>query len=178
MTHGPFARVLVPVEFEAANEHEIAADRSIEVGKDHWIALARPTVQALRLAAKLAAGGTVHLVHATPDLLSTAVYGGPEGTWLPASTVDELNRTAMRQSEIVLQKAAVAHCAGVKTVCEAGAGAPLDVILGAAREHPPDAIVLAASTRGRVRRVLLGSTADKVIRQSICPVIVVPSGIE
>ena len=41
-----------------------------------------------------------------------------------------------------------------------------------------EAIVLAVSARHRVSRAFLGTTADKVIRLSPCPVVVVPSGIE
>jgi nucleotide-binding universal stress UspA family protein len=176
MTGAPFRRVLVPVEFETTRDAELATDRSVKVGERDWVALGPWSVQALELAARLAAGGEVWLVHATPDLLDYAVYGGPEGTWVPTASIDALNEAARRQATAVLDKLAARYCRGVDVRIHVQAGKPVPVILELAHEHPPDAIVLAASSRGRVKRALLGSTADKIIRQSFCPVVVVPAG--
>ncbi len=178
MTEAAFRRVLVPVEFETAGDAEIDPDRVVKVDERDYVAFGPCTLQALELAAKLAAGGEVWLVHATPDFLDYAVYGGPEGTWVPVASIEALNQKAREQSERVLRSIAAKHCPGVELQIHVEAGKPLRVILDLARQHPPDAIVLAASSRGRFRRALLGSTADKIIRQAFCPVVVIPAGSE
>jgi nucleotide-binding universal stress UspA family protein len=176
MAEGVFNRVLVPVEFEVAKDKEIAADRTVEVEPDKWVVVGRPTVQALKLAARMAAGGEVRLCHAAPDLRRAVLYGGPQSTWFRHGNLASLERDAADQSIKVLRRFGEQHCPGVTLAYDVGCGPVLDVILDAARAHPPDAIVMAASGRGVVQRAVLGSVADKVIRQATCPVIVVPVG--
>jgi nucleotide-binding universal stress UspA family protein len=149
MAAAPFRRVLVPVEFETAGDAEVAPDRVVKVGDRDWVSFGPWTIAALELAARLTEGG---------------------------ESIDRLNETARVQSQSVLERIATRHCPGVDVRVQVATGKPLAVILDLAKQHPPDAIVLAASSRGRVRRALLGSTADKIIRQAFCPVVVVPSG--
>ena len=176
MGDGAFKRVLVPVEFEGAGQTEIAADRAVEVAKDKWVVVGTPTVQAMKLASRLAAGGEVRLCHAAPDLRRAVTYGGPDSTWFRQGSLISLEREAADQSLLVLRRLGELHCPGVTLGYDVSCGPALDVILEAAKAHPPDAIVMAASGRGRVRRAVLGSIADKVIRQAVCPVVVVPCG--
>jgi len=165
---GVFHKILVPVEFEAPESNELALDRAVAVGDHEWVAVGVPTVRALELAARLARGGEVCIVHATPDFRDYA-------TWMPPARIDELDGDASHYSTTVLQRIAERYCTDVTLHYVIRSGKPLDVILDAARTHASDAIVLAASSRHRVNRAFLGSTADKVIRQSTCPVLVVPS---
>jgi nucleotide-binding universal stress UspA family protein len=168
MNPGVFQRVLVPVEFVATPENEIAVDRSVQVGDHEWVSVNEWTVRALELAARMARGGEVCVVHATPEFTDYA-------TWMSPKSVTELDDAARTHSTALI--AAVArHCVGVTIRQIIRPGRALDVILEAAKEHRVDAIVLAASPRHRVSRAFLGSTADKVIRQASCPVVVVPSG--
>ncbi|MEZ4430073.1 MAG: universal stress protein [Nannocystaceae bacterium] len=169
MNAGVFHKVLAPIEFEPVKAGELALDRAVQVSKDEWVTVAEWTARALGLAARLAAGGEVFLVHATHDFTDYA-------TWMPPARLSELNDGASRYSTNVLEPIARRHCPGVTLRYVVKPGNALDVILETAREHSVDAIVLAASTRRRVSRAFLGSTADKVIRQSPCPVVVVPSG--
>ncbi|MEZ4447922.1 MAG: universal stress protein [Nannocystaceae bacterium] len=169
MNPGVFQRVLVPVEFVATPEAEIAADRSVEVGDNEWVSVNAWTVQALELAARLARGGEVCVVHATPEFTDYA-------TWMSPRNVNELDDAARTYSTKLLEVVARRHCAGVTIRQVIKPGRALDVILDAAKELGADAIVLAASARRRVNRAFLGSTADKVIRQASCPVVVLPSG--
>ena len=171
-TATPFSRVLVPLELVLAqedSEHEVRAGglrvelppavrRTLEFGA----ALARPN-------------GTIRLVHATPTLTTAGLYGGPEGTWMPATTVQELDQQARDSSMAVLRDLAQQFCAEVAAEIESTPTTPTDLILDQARTWKADVIVLATSGRGRARRFFLGSTADKVIRQAPCPVLVVPS---
>lgn len=52
-------------------------------------------------------------------------------------------------------------------------GAPVDVILEQAIEHDADLIVMGTHGRRGVRRLILGSVAEQVLRQAPCPVLTV-----
>lgn len=52
-------------------------------------------------------------------------------------------------------------------------GSPLTEIVDAAKDWPADLIVIGSHGRGGVRRALLGSVAEGVMRQAPCPVLVV-----
>ena len=95
---------------------------------------------------------------------------------MSATRITELDRDASNYSKTVIATIAEQHCTGVTLRYVIKTGKPLDVILEAAREQSSDVIVVAASARHRVNRAFLGSTVDKLIRQSTCPVLVVPSG--
>lgn len=167
--NGVFGKVVVPVELEPAEPGQLALDRSVEVGDHDWMSVGEATVRALELAARMAKGGDVYVVHATPDFRSYA-------TWMPPARITELDAAASKTTTQVLSAIAERHCTGVTLHYVIAPGKPLDVVLTAAAQHSADAIVLAASTRRSVSRAFLGSTTDKVIRQAICPVLVVPAG--
>jgi len=52
-------------------------------------------------------------------------------------------------------------------------GVPFQVVTDVAREAQTDLIVLSTHGRTGIRRVLLGSTAERVLRHAPCPVLVV-----
>lgn len=52
-------------------------------------------------------------------------------------------------------------------------GAPSDEIVKAAKEWPADLIVIGSHGRGGIKRALVGSVAEGVMRQAPCPVLVV-----
>ena len=52
-------------------------------------------------------------------------------------------------------------------------GKPADQILAAAREWDADVIVIGTHGRSGVSRLVLGSTAESVVRHAACPVLVV-----
>lgn len=172
---GEFNDVLVPVSFEVVDPDATPPPEAIEVRTAHHVQVSRATIQALELAARLAKGGRVRLVHATPDLAHLSIYGGPEGSWFPVDSAQDLHRLTEHRSRAVLEVLAERHLSGAGVVeYTVAPGAPTTVILTAAERHRPDAIVLAASGRGALRRAFTGSTANKIIRQAQCPVIVIP----
>ncbi|MBC8073626.1 MAG: universal stress protein [Deltaproteobacteria bacterium] len=166
---GVFRSVLVPVEFETPEPDEIAPDRTVEVGDHDLVAIGECTKRALELTARLASGGEVFIVHAIREFASYA-------TWTTPTRMRELEDDASRSARTVLAAIAAQYCRGVTLRYVIEPGNALDIILAVAAQRSPEAIVLAASARGRVHRALLGSTADKVIRQASCPVVVVPHG--
>jgi nucleotide-binding universal stress UspA family protein len=54
-------------------------------------------------------------------------------------------------------------------------GKPADEVIGAAREWQADLIVIGTHGRSGVSRLMLGSTAESVLRHATCPVMVVKS---
>lgn len=166
-----FARVLVPLEFQpVASDHPDATEAG-----GHTIALPNSVRRCLELGANLVGAGTLRLVHATPSLTDSSIYGSPEGTWIPDESLRELDARAQRAALKVLGDLGRRFAPTAKLELRAIPGVPTDVILEQATQFVPDVIVLATSGRGRAKRFFLGSTADKVIRQANCPVMVVPN---
>ena len=52
-------------------------------------------------------------------------------------------------------------------------GSPVGEVVKAAKDWPADLIVIGSHGRGGIRRALLGSVAEGVMRQAPCPVLVV-----
>lgn len=171
MTMKPFERVLIPVEFFAANPGE---DHAVNAG-GHWINLTDAIRQCLEMGANLAGEtGLIRLLHATPSFVDAGLYGGVDGTWIPDSSLRDLDKKSKDTATEVLKAIAEMIIPNTKVEVAAAAGVPVDVVLRHAEAFDPSVIVLATSGRGPARRFFLGSTADKVIRQSHCPVMVMP----
>ncbi len=170
-----FDRVLVPLEFDHGADADEPGCRTIRTERGGAFVLGHDSCRALVMAQKLAEGGEVWLVHAVPDVLSYPVFGGPDGFGVPLDDVRELNDAACANAEDALGKIGE-DVFGVTVKVHVGLGSALPVILDAIGKSKADAVVMAASSRGRVRRALLGSTADKVIRRAQCPVVVLPAG--
>jgi nucleotide-binding universal stress UspA family protein len=94
---------------------------------------------------------------------------------LSPQVLQEVHQAAHKASVSALESLAAKLCVGVNTVLEARPGVALSVILEEAEKHQIDLIVLAASGRSRVARFFVGSTADRVIREANCPVLVIPA---
>ncbi len=169
MNAGVFRRVLIPVEFGPLRGTELAPERSVRVGPDEWIAVSESTTKALEMGARLALGGDVYVIHAIAEFIAHA-------NWMTPSGASELDEGARADAIKVLGEVARQRCCGVTRHLLTEVGRPLEVILGAAAQCGAEAIVLAASARHRVQRAVLGSTVDKVVRRSPCPVMVVPAG--
>lgn len=166
---GVFTRVLVPVEFATVPKGATTDGEIVQVNAEDATAIGPFTIDALELAAKLAAGGEVWLVHAHHDFSEYAMVISPDA-------VDALDTGVTRYATKVLKAAAERHCPGVEARFVVEPGAALEVILRVAAREGVEAIALAASSRGRWNRAFHGSTADKLIRRAPCPVVVVPSG--
>jgi universal stress protein A len=114
--------------------------------------------------------GRLHLLHVVPDVLHTP--------WMvQAAGVDfELLQQRWRDDAWKQLRAFVAtqrlDPGGLTTAVVVGA--PHAEIVRYASEHAADAIVLGSHGHSSVRRFVLGSVADRVIRQASCPVLVVP----
>jgi nucleotide-binding universal stress UspA family protein len=130
------------------------------------------TPDALDAALALAAadaGSRIHLLHVVPSAAPPLWTDEPsaldlrvvEQAWTD-SALDQLAKLAASQS---LDPARVTTAVVV--------GAPANEIVRYAEEHRADVIVLGSHGHGLVRRFLLGSVADKMVRQAPCAVLVV-----
>jgi nucleotide-binding universal stress UspA family protein len=170
-----FRRILVPVDFAEADEGD-ATDPSVIVEvHGHRIAFATSSVRAVQLASGLAraSGGKLRFIHATPPMQTSSIYTGPVA--VPAQIIDEIHTRARTTSEAALDELAKAHSQGLDVEVVVTPANAIAMVLEHARTWNADLVVMAASGRSRVARFFVGSTADRVIRQADCPVLVVPS---
>lgn len=142
-----FRCVLVPVDF---SEHSSAA---LELA----IELAR------------AAGGTIHLLHAYELPLGTIP---PYGISVPESLLAQVRDAAARRLEKAAHKVAAA---GGSCETHVVHGAATEVVLDAARELGANLVVMGTRGLTGLKHVLLGSVAERTLRQAPCPVLVVPT---
>lgn len=84
--------------------------------------------------------------------------------------MEEVERKAREATERVVERA---EESGVPTVEHIAAGRPHAVITKYADEHDADMIVMGSHGRSGVSRVLLGSVAERVLRTTHRPVLVV-----
>jgi nucleotide-binding universal stress UspA family protein len=138
-------RILVPVDFSECSTNALT--------------------MAIELAVRFGAGLT--LLHAQP----LPTYTFPDG-------VMPLNPTVLREMERSVQEelerlAGRAHLHQVPVRTQAGIGPPSDEIVRYAAEMRADLIVMGTHGRTGLRRALLGSVAEKVVRHAPCPVLTV-----
>ena len=111
-------------------------------------------------------GSRILIVHAC----AAQAVPAPEFVPLPPQYYEQVHGDARRRLDA---EAACARAAGVDVETELILSFPSTGILDAARRH--DAHLIVAGTRGRTgwKRVLLGSTAGRLVREATCPVLTV-----
>lgn len=166
----------MPIDFQPASDEHIAAGLAVKV-EQQFIEYAPASLRSIGVAAALARsnGGKVILLHVTPPLNYSSMYTGSLAMGPSQQMMNEVHKAAHDTSIAALRGLADLHCAGLDVQFEARPGVPLSVILAEAERHSVDLIVLAASGRNRVARFFVGSTADRVIREACCPVLVIPA---
>jgi nucleotide-binding universal stress UspA family protein len=169
-----FQRVLVPVDFEPASDEAIEANSAIQAGAQH-IEFSEASVRAVKMAAALcrASNGKLYMVHVTPPMQYTTMYTGPVS--LPAGVIDEIHQKARQTSLAALQYLTITYCQGLQVEHCVGPGQASLAVLEESARIKADLVVMAASGRSRVARFFVGSTADRVIREANCPVLVIPA---
>jgi nucleotide-binding universal stress UspA family protein len=170
-----FERILVPVDFEPASDEAVESGVAIDAAGQH-IELSPASVQAVEIAAALARsseGGKLWLLHVTPLFQRATMYTGPVS--LPSGVLDEIQQRAKDASLAVLQHLTQKLCLGLAVEHVVGPGQTAQAVIDEAKQLDVDLIVMAASGRSRVARFFVGSTADRVIREAPCPVLVVPT---
>jgi nucleotide-binding universal stress UspA family protein len=112
----------------------------------------------------------VHFPSSAPDLIRPQI----------AAAVRELKRERRAELDKALsQVAPLFEAQGVTVSRETPEGHPADVIAAAAARADTDLVVVGARGLGGVKRLLLGSVSENVLRAARCPVLIVrrpPSG--
>jgi nucleotide-binding universal stress UspA family protein len=139
----PFQRILIAID-----ESELTA-RTVAIGAD----------LATALHAQLA------LVH----VLDTSLAGAPEGGMSAEATLADLQQAG----QALLQAARGQVPASVPVTAFSREGKPAEEVVAAAQEWPADLIIIGTHGRAGLQRLLIGSTADAVVRQAPCPVLTV-----
>jgi nucleotide-binding universal stress UspA family protein/predicted transcriptional regulator len=116
---------------------------------------------ALRIASEN--GGTVFLMHAVPMLV--APTGMPNYVDIYR---DQEKIARQKLEELVARQHSAVHCELLTPI-----GDPAREILAQERQMAADLIVLATHGRRGVKRMLLGSVAETVLREATCPVLTV-----
>ena len=110
-------------------------------------------------------GATVHVVSAV-DTLAQTLRGPQAGAF-----AERIESAARERVETVT---AELEDAGVDVVGDVRQGEPIDVIRAAIEDTGADIVVMPSHTRSGLRRVLLGSVTEKIVRVSPVPVVTVP----
>jgi nucleotide-binding universal stress UspA family protein len=112
----------------------------------------------------------VHLVHVVADVFrSMGITEAPAIDWA------EVQRNWIDQARTQLVGLAAGCKLDPRRVTTAvEVGSPAAEIVRYAHEHAAQVIVLGSHGHGVVRRFMLGSVADRVLRQATCPVMLVP----
>lgn len=141
--------ILVPTDF---SEHSDAAlDKAADIAKQHK--------------------SKIYLLH----VITQHVKRCMADYCLDPRLVKDLEKQSSKGAMDRLQAKAdaVAKDTGVKITVVAKEGVPQDVILGEQKTKKIDLIVIASHGRTGFLKDLMGSVADKVIKGSKCPVLVV-----
>ena len=148
-TESAVATILVACDFSETSER--ALDRACELALEHDAELI--------------------CAHAV-DLLPAAI-GGPNPVVLPADLGGQLRDAARRKLESVAERVAARGVAVSVETCSGMAGASL---IETAERRAADLIVIGTRGLSGFKHLVLGSTAEQVVRRALCPVLTVHPG--
>lgn len=126
--------------------------------------------QAIRLAKDQKQSATLRLVHVVHDFLVSAQFGGADYATAMRTELRE------RGEKILKDAAAMAHHHDVEAetkLLETPMGSVGTMILDEAAGWPADLIVLGTHGRRGIRRLVMGSDAEFVVRATPVPVLLV-----
>jgi nucleotide-binding universal stress UspA family protein len=127
--------------------------------------------QAVRYACSLAErlGAELHLVH----VLSEIIPAGPDPLLMPVMPPQFYEESEARAKETLrhLPKPEWAKPSSVTTAVRWGS--PVEAIVDYCREMAIDLLVIATHGRTGLSHVLLGSVAERLIREACCPVLTI-----
>jgi nucleotide-binding universal stress UspA family protein len=101
-----------------------------------------------------------------------------QGSSLIAASVARGDTEVILAEEILRELAAAAAAQGISVETLTLKGRPDSALLKAAQEQQVNLIILGSHGRTGLARLLMGSTTERVIGQSPCPVLVVKKGVK
>jgi nucleotide-binding universal stress UspA family protein len=142
-----FKRVLAPTDFSAHSEKAVR--------------------YACALAEKFEA--ELHLI----NVLSEIIPAGPDPFLMPVMPPEFYQENEARARETLRSVVQTSWSKPAKLVTEVRWGNPVEAIVDYAREARIDLIVIATHGRTGLSHVLLGSVAERIVREASCPVLTV-----
>lgn len=135
------------------------------------IDFSKMSIQGIETAKRLGRsfGAAVHVAHVWEPLYAKG-FAAPPVAWgeFPAADAEETRRQLAEQMTTVASK-----CGLAADMTHFKEGAPtFDVICGLAAEIPADLLVVPTRASRGIRRFFLGSTAERLIQHSPCPILV------
>lgn len=116
--------------------------------------------------------GLVHIVEPTviADTSNDSIIG------LPTPNYDEINMLSIQkdQANNIIERTIERYAKGLEVTHFNEYGSTADGILSCAKEFNADLIVIGTHSRSGIDRLLMGSVAETVVRNSQVPVLVVP----
>ena len=114
-------------------------------------------------------GATLHVVHAADNVL--ARYAADGTLAILPQLQNDIDEIARRQMADLLtdEDRTMLHATPVVLA----ALGPAQAIVGYAKEHNVDVIVMGTHGRGALAHLLMGSVAERVVRTAPCPVLTV-----
>jgi nucleotide-binding universal stress UspA family protein len=147
-----YTHVLVPLDGS-----ELA-----EVALPHAITMAKPT------------GATVTLLRILEPSVPGPAMGGQEGLYIEPEFWQKLQQDRLNEARSYLERVAARLTSeGLRAQIEVRRGSAADVIVDTAKELGADLIVMATHGRSGIGRWMLGSVADRVVRASHLPVLLI-----
>jgi len=142
-------RILVPTDFSSFSDK--ALKRAVEIAEEK--------------------GATIYLLH----VIDEHVQQCAADYCIDAEIVKQMERDAKKTSKELLAKQASSATAGkkVEVVYDVQMGYPSEVIVEEQKKKRIDLIVIASHGKTGLKKLLLGSVAERVVRGAKCSVIVV-----
>jgi nucleotide-binding universal stress UspA family protein len=130
--------------------------------------------QAVRYACGLAArlGTELHLLH----VLSEILPAGPDPLLMPVMPPEYYEENEQRARETLGRLLQPAWGSPRSVVTAVRWGSPVEAIVAYAVDSKVDLIVIATHGRTGLSHVLLGSVAERIVREAPCPVLTIRSG--
>ncbi|GGH17269.1 universal stress protein [Mucilaginibacter phyllosphaerae] len=118
--------------------------------------------------------GLVHIVE--PGIVTNTSSDSITGMPIQAPVYDEINLLDIQkdQAENVIERTIKKYAQGLQVTHFNEYGSTADGILNCSQEFNADLIVLGTHSRSGLDRLLMGSVAESVVRNSQVPVLVVP----
>ncbi len=127
---------------------------------------------ALRGACELACrfGATLHLLHVLPEIVPI----GPDPSTMPLPMPPEYYRETEERTFEALRDVIPEDCPRPQSlVLQCRWGDPVDGILAYAQEQQIDLLVVATHGRTGLSHLLIGSFAERIVREAPCPVLTI-----
>ncbi len=132
--------------------------------------------QGLKEAVKIAAchGSRIHLIHIIDESPVVEPFGGNGGSEFVMAQLRDIGTSLLDSCAEQVRAAGVpVECQLIEQIGNLASG----LILRAAAAFRADLIVCGTHGRTGIRRVVMGSTAEEIVRRSTSPVLLVPPGV-